>query len=211
MREDNASASSPANAGSAEAITTAVGRPRATSCAKLGPERMAGLARRQGLRHDLRHEPPRSTFDALGADDDPGGPGKHAGERLADAAHGLRRHRDEESFRFNERGEGRCRGDRVIEAQARKPRAILAMSRHRLGLRRIARPQDHWSSGARDGAGERRAPSAGPHDADHASSAHQPAIPSPTFTAFSLAPLIGVHPRGARSLRRAASGHEPAP
>ena len=53
----------------AAASVTAVGNPRATSSAKLGPERIAGIARGAGLGNDLRHEFPRAAFDALGAGD----------------------------------------------------------------------------------------------------------------------------------------------
>ena len=51
------------------ASVTAVGRPRATSSAKLGPDRMAGNGGRRGFRDHLGHEFVGAVLDALGARD----------------------------------------------------------------------------------------------------------------------------------------------
>ncbi len=69
----------------ARASVTAVGRPRATSAAKLGPDRIAGTRRARALGDHLGHELVRAALDALGAGDDR----RAGGELRRDRARGL--------------------------------------------------------------------------------------------------------------------------
>ena len=78
------------------ASVTAVGRPRATSAAKLGPDRIAGIAPGMRLGDHLGHESVRAALDALGAGDHRRACRDCGASARRDGAQVLRRHQQQD-------------------------------------------------------------------------------------------------------------------
>ena len=100
-------------------MVTAVGRPRATSAAKLGPDSTANGRRRQHLGADLRHRLQRAGLDPLGAKQQRQPRRQHAAQALEHAAQELRRHDEQRRVGAGDRRvEVAGRGDRRVERDA---------------------------------------------------------------------------------------------
>ena len=129
-------------------MVTAVGSPRATSAAKLGPDRIPGSAFGAHSRDHLGHEFVAAGLDALGAGDHRRASADGLRQRLAHRAQSLRRHHQQD--RVGARGfRQRARDlDAVVEPHAGQE-AALAFARKLLGIAGLLLPQRHAASGAR--------------------------------------------------------------
>ena len=111
------------------ASVTAVGRPAATSAAKLGPERIARGQAGADFGDDLGHEQVRAELDPLGADDERARRGERGREARRDFARRLRGRRDEDRAR-NPASAARSSLDATASASAtpgrRAPRRLAA-------------------------------------------------------------------------------------
>ena len=121
------------------ASVTAVGRPRATSAAKLGPDKIAGTALRRAFGDHFAHEFLAAALDALGADDHRRARGEKRRKRRGHGAHRLRGNDEEDRVRARGLGEVAGDGDAVIEPHAGQE-ATLAL---RLQLSALAASCSH--------------------------------------------------------------------
>ncbi len=125
---------SPASLPSLAAKVTAVGRPRATSAAKLGPDRIAGTRLGRAFGDHLAHELFAAALDAFGADDQRRACRKQWRERRCDGAHGLGGNDQEDRLGGDGSGEIAGNDDTVVDADAgQEPAFALGLQCFRIG------------------------------------------------------------------------------
>ena len=151
------SASSPAS-------VTAVGRPAATSAAKLGPDSTIGNGGRRHVGEDFALPLQRAGFEALGRQHH-----RLAGELRGSIAPRAARLACAGTARMTRSASGRRRaaGDRCRAALTRRRCALLRVAAVDLvDRRRVAADQRHRAPGHGRGLRQRRAPGAGADDGD---------------------------------------------